>query len=195
MFSLDISSLWLAAGAHLDVFGTAGLALGATAGLMPRRGLILMVSAAAATCFGIHYLFLGSPTATAMNAIAVGQNLLAARFVREDGVPRCLAGLFGAVFLLVIGIMLATWTGWPSVFAGIGTLLSTAGRLRRTAQGLRGLFLGASLCWLCHNIVVGSVCGLVCDLLSITTLTVALWRGGVGRGVLQATTGGRAVPA
>ncbi|KMO33213.1 hypothetical protein VQ02_21425 [Methylobacterium variabile] len=195
MLPLDVSALWLAAGAGLDAFGAAGLAFGAAAGLMPRRGLILLASAASSTCFGAHYLSLGSPTATAMSAVAVGQNLLAARFVREEGSPPWLTGLFGAVFVLVIGIMLATWTGWPSAFAGVGMLLSTAGRLQRTAQGLRGLFLGASLCWLCHNLLVGSVYGLLCDGLSITALTVALLRGWAGRELLGGPFGGKAVPA
>jgi hypothetical protein len=41
---------------------------------------------------------------------------------------------------------------------------------------MRLLFLGASLCWAGHNLLVGSVFGLTCDLLTILGLGIALWR-------------------
>ena len=41
---------------------------------------------------------------------------------------------------------------------------------------MRLLFLGASLCWAGHNLLVGSVFGLTCDLLTIFGLGIALLR-------------------
>ena len=41
---------------------------------------------------------------------------------------------------------------------------------------MRQLFLGASLCWAGHNLLVGSVFGLTCDVLTILGLVIALLR-------------------
>ena len=41
---------------------------------------------------------------------------------------------------------------------------------------MRQLFLGASLCWAGHNLLVGSVFGLTCDVLTICGLAIALLR-------------------
>lgn len=41
---------------------------------------------------------------------------------------------------------------------------------------MRLLFLGASLCWAGHNLLVGSAFGLTCDLLTIFGLAIALLR-------------------
>ena len=43
-------------------------------------------------------------------------------------------------------------------------------------QPMRFLFLGASLCWGGHNLLVGSVFGLTCDVLTIFGLVIALLR-------------------
>ena len=43
---------------------------------------------------------------------------------------------------------------------------------------MRRFFLGASSCWALHNMLVGSVFGLTCDLLTLTALVIALVRGG-----------------
>ena len=78
MNAVDYLSVWaVSAAAHLDLFGSLGLCLGFTAGIMPRRDRILLASAACAAAFGIHYLTLGALTGTAMCAISVLQSLVA----------------------------------------------------------------------------------------------------------------------
>ncbi|TXM90749.1 YgjV family protein, partial [Methylobacterium sp. WL103] len=56
----------------------------------------------------------------------------------------------------------------------LGALLATGARLQGDPQGMRRLFLGASLCWAVHNGLVGSVFGLTCDLLTVSGLTLSL---------------------
>ncbi|MCJ2056914.1 YgjV family protein [Methylobacterium sp. J-048] len=73
-------------------------------------------------------------------------------------------------------LTITTWNGTPSACAVVGALLATAARLNAAPQTMRLLFLGASLCWAGHNLLVGSVFGLTCDLLTILGLGIALWR-------------------
>jgi hypothetical protein len=176
------SAYWMAAQANLDVFGAMGLAFGFATSLMPRRTMILLTSAACGVCFGAHYLHLGSFTGMAMSAISVAQSLLAARFITAEGRPTWLSNAFAASMLLVVGLTLLTWNGWPSAFAGAGALFATAARIQASSHNMRVLLLCATLCCAGHNTIVGSVCGLTCDILAIAgfTLTMArssrLWR-------------------
>ncbi|MBP1180532.1 YgjV family protein [Methylobacterium sp. PvR107] len=84
--------------------------------------------------------------------------------------------LFAASTLVAACLTVATWSGWPSACAASGTLLATAARLHTAPQPMRRLFLGASLCWGGHNLLVGSVFGLTCDVLTICGLAIALLR-------------------
>jgi hypothetical protein len=160
----------------LDLFGLLGLACGLATGLMPNRRLILMSSAVCSVCFAIHFLRLGSTTGMAMNLIGVAQCLLAARYVTARGCPPWLGAAFALTFLLAAGLTLSTWNGWPSAFAGIGTLISTTARLQASPQVMRGLLMGSSLCWASHNLLVGSVCGLTCDCLGLITFSLSTLR-------------------
>ena len=168
---------WSAAAAtHLDLFGSLGLILGFTAGVMPRRTWILAASAACAACFGAHYLTLGALTGTAMCAISVLQSLVSLRCVGAPGRSGWIPPVFAASTLAAACLTAATWNGWPSACAATGSLLATGARLQAAPQTMRQLFLGASLCWAGHNLLVGSVFGLTCDVLTILGLVIPLLR-------------------
>ena len=169
--------VWHAARDHLALFGSLGLCLGFAGGMMPRRSLILFTSAACSACFALHFLRLGAQTGTAMCLVSVMQSVVAARWIGPDFRAPWVAPLFVASSLVALCLTLATWNGWPSACAGLGSLLATTARLQGDAQTMRRVFLGASSCWVLHNLLVGSVFGLTCDLLTIAALVIALIRG------------------
>lgn len=171
-----VDAYWNAARSHLDIFGMAGLCLGFAAGIMPRRRWMLLASAACAACFGVHFLNLGALTGTAMCAISVLQNLVSAQAIGPERRAAFVAPLFAATSLVAAWLTLTTWNGWPSACAGLGALLATTARLQADAQVMRRLFLGASLAWAGHNLLVGSVFGLTCDVLTLSGLAIALLR-------------------
>ena len=177
MTSADlVESYWTAALAHLDVFGMMGLCLGFAAGIMPRRSSMLLASAACATCFSVHFLYLGALTGTAMCAVSMLQNLVSAQAIGPERRASFVAPVFAATSLVAAGLTLATWNGWPSACAGLGALLATTARLQADARVMRRLFLGASMAWAGHNLLVGSVFGLTCDVLTLSGLAIALLR-------------------
>ncbi|WP_279602160.1 YgjV family protein [Methylobacterium sp. E-005] len=177
MYAVDYLSVWyVSAAAHLDLFGSLGLCLGFTAGIMPRRDRILLASAACAAAFGVHYLTLGAFTGTAMCAISILQSLVALTCLGRPGRSGWVAPLFAGSTLAAACLTAITWNGWPSACAALGTLFATGARLHAAPQPMRLLFLGASLCWAGHNLLVGSVFGLTCDLLTIFGLGIALLR-------------------
>ncbi|MEH3117317.1 MAG: YgjV family protein [Methylorubrum populi] len=179
MSPVDFAALaWNAAREHLDLFGGLGLCLGFAGGMMPRRSAILLTSAACSACFALHFLRLGAQTGTAMCLVSVMQSVVAARWIGPGARAAWVTPLFVASSLVAACLTLATWSGWPSACAGLGSLLATTARLQVNAQAMRRFFLGASSCWMVHNTLVGSAFGLTCDLLTLSALAIALARGG-----------------
>lgn len=172
--------------AHVDVFAAVGLVLGFVSGAMPDRRSILLGSAACATCFGLHYLHLGATTGAAMCALSVAQSLTAAGYGGRAERPAWFAPFFAASASLVLGLTVVTWAGWPSACAGIGALFALRARLQGEARAMRLHFLGASLAWAGHNLLVGSPFALTCDLLTLTGLVVALARTGRPKSMITA---------
>ena len=111
-----------------------------------------------------------------MCVISVVQNLVSAQAIGPERRAPFVAPLFAATSLVAAWLTLTTWNGWPSACAGLGALLATTARLQGDARVMRGLFLGASLAWAGHNLLVGSVFGLTCDVLTLSGLTIALLR-------------------
>ncbi|BAU89112.1 hypothetical protein MPPM_0507 [Methylorubrum populi] len=146
--------------------------------------MILLTSAACSACFALHFLRLGAQTGTAMCLVSVMQSVVAARWIGTDSRAPWVAPLFLASSFVALCLTLATWNGWPSACAGLGSLLATTARLQANSQTMRRVFLGASSCWALHNTLVGSVFGLTCDLLTITALVIALVRGAARRATI-----------
>ncbi len=171
----------------LEPFGAAAVLAGFSAGLMPRRALILGLSALCSVLFCAHFLRIGSATGAAMCLVSAFQSMAALAIVpgrRPGWVGPC----FVASSAVAVGLTIATWSGLPSALAGTGALLATAARLQEEAQRMRVLLLACALVWLGHNLAVGSVFGMSCDLLSIGGLAVALRRHARPAGTLSPAT-------
>ncbi len=188
MTGSDLVVSWLSlAGGHFDAFGMLGLCLGFVAGTMPHRRGILVASAACSGCFGLHFLHLGALTGTAMCAVSVVQSLTSVFCLGSAKRSGVVAPIYAATSLAAASLTLATWNGPASGFAALGALLATCARLQIEAGTMRRLFLAASLCWAGHNLIVGSVFALTCDVLTISGLVIALMREGGVPSALVAT--------
>jgi hypothetical protein len=100
------------------------------------------------------------------------QTVVAIGFVRW---PRLRLAYY-ALMLVVAGASLATWQGTPSILAAAATTLSTIGRMQRNETSLRALLLATTPFWSAHDLIVGSLPGLIADLLSMATGAAMLLR-------------------
>jgi hypothetical protein len=122
--------------------------------------------------FVVHYALLGQWTAVAMNGVMGVQTVLALLLA---GAPR-LRWLYYALIPAPIVIGLATWHGTPSLLAAVATMLSTLGRMQQGELALRLLLLASAPVWAVHDLTVGSMPGLIADLLSLTVSAVMVQR-------------------
>ncbi len=173
MFSLSMILHSLAAVSPATLAGALAVAVNCAWPLQRDRRLILGLQCAGSTLFGLHYLLLGAPTASAMCVAGVMQGASAALLSSR----RLRIGIFAATILAGLATTIATFSGATSVLAQTGALLSASGRLQRQAQSIRWCFLASEVFWVSHNIMAGSIWGLTSDTLGVTMLLAGLWRG------------------
>jgi hypothetical protein len=115
--------------------------------------------------FAAHYALLGEATAVTMNLVLGAQTLVALGLGRW---PRLRWTYFALVPVLVVASAM-TWQGWLSLLATMATTLSTFGRLQANELALRILMLASAPLWAAHDLLVGSLPGLLADLTCIVT--------------------------
>jgi hypothetical protein len=150
----------LAAGA-----GAVGMLCFATYPAFRRRALLLTIYLGNNLGFATHYALLGQWTASAMNMGLGVQTLVVLGLERRPGLRWAYYGLVP----VLLGATVMTWHGWSSLLAATATALSTLGRSQRKEAILRLLMLVSALFWLAHDLVVGSLPGLVADISCVAT--------------------------
>lgn len=129
------------------------------------RPLLLATYLGNNLAFAAHYALLGQQTAMTMNLAMGVQTLVAIGLKRW---PR-LRWMYYALIPLMLGAAAMTWHGRPSLLAGIATALSTLGRMQCNETALRVLLLASVPFWSGHDLLVGSLPGLVADISCIAT--------------------------
>lgn len=122
--------------------------------------------------FVVHYGLLGQWTAVAMNGIMIIQSIVAIGLVRW---PR-LRWVYFALMPILGAASIATWQGLPSFLSAAATACSTVGRMQKNDVVLRLLLLASTPFWTAHDLAIGSLPGLIADVLSMTTGTIMLLR-------------------
>ena len=157
--------------------GLAGTAAGMSWPLFRGRLGILLGQLAACMAFAVHFALLGATTGAVMNALASAQVLAAIPLGARPGFRLVYLGLLPVI---AVGAAL-TWNGGPSLFAALGLAFVSLGRYQTRVVPLR-LFMGVALpCWFVHNALIGSVPGMISDVVGMAINGVMLARLGVFR--------------
>jgi hypothetical protein len=152
--------------------GLVGMICLATWPLFRTRSLMLSAYIGNNLAFAVHYALLGEWTAVAMNGLMAVQTVAAIGLVRY---PRLRLAYFALVPAMA-GVTFLTWQGSSSFLSATAAALSTAGRMQGSQTLLRILLLGSTPFWAGHDLVVGSLPGLIADLLSMATGAAMLLR-------------------
>jgi hypothetical protein len=122
--------------------------------------------------FVLHYALLGHWTAVAMNGVMSVQTVVAMMLVRQPGLRWAHYALMPVLALASV----VTWEGLPSFLAATATTLSTIGRMQTSETVLRVFLLASTPFWAGHDLIVGSVPGLIADVLSMAIGATMLFR-------------------
>jgi hypothetical protein len=154
------------------LLGLAGVLLNILWPLRRGRRVMLLLQGASGLCFLSHYALIGALTGSTMNGLAALQALAAIPLGTRPG--------FRTVYLLTlpaiaIGLAL-TWMGWPSAFAALGMAGISLGRYQTKVLPFRLILLLTIPFWVGHNLLVGSLPGLLSDTLVSVSSVVGLRR-------------------
>ncbi len=123
--------------------------------------------------FGLQYMLLGAYTGAAMNFIGSVRNVLFAELVRKKkstALAQCLFSVAFAVFIML------TWGGAQSLLSGIAKIASTILYGNSNTKVIRIGVLFTSSLWLLYNLYVGSIAGVVCEIITLLSIVVGLIR-------------------
>lgn len=157
-----------AAAPFAHAVGFAGTAAGICWPLFCGRCGMLLAQLVAGAAFAAHFALLGAETGAVMNVLATLQVAAAIPLGTRPG--------FRVVYLALLPIIavaaMLTWNGTPSLLAAFGLAFVSLSRYQIAVVPFR-LFMAAALpCWFGHNLLVGSVPGMISD---VTGTVINLW--------------------
>ena len=158
--------------------GIAGLSAATLSTLLGGRRAILLAQATASSLFLLHFLLLGAQTGMLMCGLGLIQ--MAVRIRRQPG--RTLGLLYGLTVPAALAVAALSWQGPMSALSATGFLLATLGRWQSKVGRMRLFLILATLVGSGHNLLAGSVFGLVSDAMGLSGHCISLWRAGLFRG-------------
>ncbi|WP_051340732.1 YgjV family protein [Azospirillum halopraeferens] len=152
--------------------GLLGTACGMAWPAFRTRTGILLAQLATNLFFTVHLLMLGAATGALMNGLSAVQVAAAIPLGTRPG--------FRLVYLAVLPVIAAasalTWQGLPSLFAALGMALVSLSRYQTDVWRLRLIMMVAFPCWFAHNLLVGSLPGMMSDVAGMALNTVMMLR-------------------
>ena len=122
---------------------------------------------------GIHYLLLGQFDGAIVNFVSCTTNPVYWHRIKRGKSTLPFQIAFG---LLFVSIVLWQWNGWINIFILVAKLLSSVALGINSVRVIRILNLISSGCWLLYSFYVGSVAGILTNVLLLISLISAIVR-------------------
>ncbi|MDY3845810.1 MAG: YgjV family protein [Eubacteriales bacterium] len=123
--------------------------------------------------FGIQYIFFGAYTGTAMNFIGCVRNQTFSALVKRRKSTLIVRIVFCILFT-VFGLL--TWAGIKSIIICLAKIISTIAYGDKNVFKVRLMILTSSSAWLIYNILVGAYAGAINEILTLSSIIIALIR-------------------
>lgn len=157
----------------VEILGLLGILASIVAFQCKSHGKVLFYRAMNEVFFGIQYILLGAYTGAMMDGIGCFRNYLFAKNVRRGKSNRTFVVAFSLLFT-VLGLL--TWDGAKSVLVIAAKVLSTAAYGNKNLFIVRTVILLTSSSWLAYNLLVGSYAGALCEVLTLGSLVLGIFR-------------------
>lgn len=159
-----------------QAIGLLALILSLVSFQMKKRRTILLFQMLASLACAVSLIMLGGITGGILDVVAFSRTLvfsLSDKY-RWAGSKICL----GSYFALIIAVGIVSWdTGSiASLFAILGTLLSTLALYMKNERTLRIISLFVGPMWIIYNLIYSSAFGILNELIAMTSIVIALIR-------------------
>ena len=157
----------------IDLLGALGIVAAVLAFQCKRHGRVLTYRTANEILFGVQFFLLGAYTGVAMNVVGSIRNTIFTVEVKRGKSTRLTAAIFCLAFL-VFGLL--TWEGPKSLLVIAAKIISTLAFGNKNLLVVRLLILVTSSSWLIYDLFSGSYAGVVCEVLTLLSILIALYR-------------------
>ncbi len=144
------------------IFGYAGVAANLCWPLMRQRSFLLAGQVIACLLMLIHFTLLGAHTGAAIMGVAGVQASLA--------IPLGLSPKFKYIYLgsllLTPIVCYFTWQGYQSIYSSLALAIVCVANFQLNQVHQRSILITAIFAWAVHNLMVGSIPGLVSNTLA-----------------------------
>jgi hypothetical protein len=144
------------------IFGYAGVLANLCWPLMKRRQYLLAGQVLACCFMFIHFALLGAFTGAAVMGVAGLQAALAIPLGLKPNFKR----IYIASLLLTPLVCFATWQGAQSIFSSLALAIVCIANFQLNIVHQRALLIAAIFSWFAHNAMVGSMPGLISNVLA-----------------------------
>ena len=143
---------------------------------MRTRGKILFFQMLASLSCAISLIMLGGVAGGVLDIVAFSRTVVFSLSDRFAWAKSKLWLPFYFVMIITIGIL--TWEkgGIVTLFAILGTLLSTLALYMKNERNLRIISLFVGPCWIAYNLIYASCFGMLNEIIAITSIIIALIR-------------------
>lgn len=159
-----------------QAIGLLALVLSLVSFQMKKRRTILFFQMLASLSCAVSLIMLGGITGGVLDVVAFSRTLV---FSLSDkykwaGSKICL----GAYFALIVAVGILSWDSGSiaSLFAILGTLLSTLALYMKNERTLRMISLFVGPMWIIYNLIYSSAFGILNEIIAMASITIALIR-------------------
>ena len=172
---MDLSLEWNAYELFIQMIGVIGIIAGLSAFQCNKHSHALALKMTEEGAFGIQYLLLGGYTGAVLNLVGIFRNLIFTYLGRRDrqkalGYARI---MLGALFA-VLGLL--SWEGPISILIIFAKVLSTLAYGTTNMKHMRRMISVTCVCWICYNVYIGSVAGVISDSCNFISVVIGMIR-------------------
>lgn len=150
------------------------------------RKSMLKLMMSAALLYSLHFLVLGAFTGAALNFLNVFRSFV---FASREDKSWAKHDYWLYVFLVAIAILGAiTWQGAYSILALIAVAVQTMAFWATNTRKIRYISLIVPPCWFAYNLIVGSIPGMITEILILGSLLVGIYRFDIKKQDIQKVT-------
>ena len=123
--------------------------------------------------FGLQYILLGAYSGAAADFVGCLRNGIFLECDRRKRSLRPWRLVFCGIFVIM---SLLTWAGPKSLLSAVAKVASTIGYGSSDPRLIRLITLCSSCCWLIYNVLVFSLAGIVCEIITLVSVGIGILR-------------------
>ena len=133
------------------------------------RRTLLRLQIISCLVWSLYYASMGAYTGAGLIFLGAMRSFVFDRYRDHEWV-------LGAVIITFAIATLITWENWTSIMALIGMILATTALWQKSPRNIRIISLTVAPFWLVYNLLSGSYLGAVADLITFSSIAVAIVR-------------------